>query len=200
MVLAVDQSDLGMYVKVCKMALNLEGYTEDREIFKIICDSFTEESRKKLKSLGLEEGEFTMYDLENVLVPNKTAEITLEEELLIPQKAQENVQAYLKRLKSLLPQFGCEAPSVEEFMEIIEKGLHPNLKESVRNTILEQMKRLSRKSLKEMIEQLEGALKVIAESSKDRILKPRNTCSHCRERDSKAFDLDGLEEAFDEFE
>lgn len=198
MIIDVDQNDLGRYVKLCKMALTLGGYTEDREIFKIICESFTEESKNKLKSFGLEEGEFTMYDLETAFI--KPTEITLEEELLIPQKAQETVQAYLKRLKSLLPQFGDEAPSVEEFLEIIEKGLHPNLKETVRTTILEQMKRLSRKSLKEMIEQLEGALKVIAESSKDRILKPRNTCYHCKERESKAFDLDGLEEAFDEFE
>ena len=195
--ICVNQSDLAKYVKVCKMALILEGYTEDKEIFKMICESFTEESKNKLKALGLVEGEFTFYDLESVF--NKTPEITFEEELRISQKAHETVQVYLKRLKSLLPQFGEETPSVEEFLIIIENGLHPNLKETVRNTILEQMKRVSRKNLKEMIEQFDGALKVIANSSKDKILKPRNTCFLCVEKNNKAFDLDGLEEAFDEF-
>ena len=192
MIITFDQSDLGKYVKVCKMALILEGYNEDKEIFKMICETFTQESNNKLKDLGLEEGEFTMYDLESVL--NKSLEITLEEELEIPQKLNETVNFYLKRLKSLLPQFGDEAPSVEEFLVIFEKGLHPNLKETVRNTICEQMKRISRKNLKELIEQLDSALKVIAESTMDRILKPRNTCHYCKE----IFDLDGLKEALDD--
>lgn len=195
--ISVDQNDLRKYVKVTKMALILEGYKEDEKIFNHIYSTFTEESKKKLKDFGLEEGEFNLYDLEGVL--NKEPEITLEQELEIPQKSNESVNFYLKRLKSLLPQFGDEAPSVEEFLVIFEKGLHPNLKEAVRKTILEQMKRVSRKNLKELIEQLDSALKVIADSSKDRILRPRNTCHCCKEKDSKAFDLDGLEEAFDEF-
>lgn len=195
--ISVDQNDLQKYVKVTKMVLILEGYKEDKEIFKKIYSTLTEESKKKLKDLGLEEGEFNLYDLESVL--NKEPEITLEQELEIPQRANEAVNFYLKRLKNLLPLFGDEAPSVEEFLVIFEKGLHPNLKETVRKTILEQMKRVSRKNLKELIEQLDSTLKVIADSSKDKILKPRNTCHCCREKDSKAFDLDGLEEAFDEF-
>lgn len=192
--ISYDQNDLGKYIKVCKMALNLEGYTDDKEILKMICETFTQESKNKLKDLGLEEGEFTMYDLESVL--NKSPEITLEEKLKIPQKSNETVNFYLKWLKSLLPQFGDEAPSVEEFLVIFEKGLHPNLKETIRNMICEQMKRVSRKNLKELIEQLDSALKVIADSSKNKILKPRNTCHCCKEKSTKVFDLEGLEKAF----
>lgn len=194
--ISIDQNDLQKYVKVCKMALNLEGYEDEEEILKMICSSFTEESNKKLKDLGLEEGAFDLYDLECSLT--KSSEITLEEELKIPQKSNETVNFYLKRLKSLLRQFGEEAPGVEDFLVIFENGLHPNLKGSVRKTILEQMKRVSRKNLKELIEQLESVLKVIADSSKEKILKPRKTCHYCREKDSKSFDLDGLEEAFDD--
>ena len=192
-----DQKDLKKYVKLSKMTLILSGIEDEKEIFKRINDNFSEESRLKLKELGLIEGEYNLYDLEEVL--NRRKELTLEEEFTVPQKAEESVQRYLKRLKGLLPQMGEDAPSVEEFLSIFEKGIHPNVRESTRNLIVEQMKRLSRKSLKETFDQMDGALKVIADSSKDRILKPRNTCFCCKIKHLNCpFDLEEVEEACDD--
>ena len=196
MVSCFDQNDLEKYVKLSKMALNLAGL-EDKEIFEKICESFTEKSKQKLKELGLVEGEYTLWDLEASLDSFTDLSLTLEEELKIPQKSEETAQFYLKRLKSLLPQFGEDAPSVEEFLKIYGEGLHPNLRESSRTVILEQMKRLSRVNLKSTIEQLDSALKVISDSSKERILKPRNTCYFCNTRQSNAFDLDTIDDTLD---
>lgn len=179
-----------------KVALKLAGMEDEKEILKIILGSLNEKSREILHRKGLVDGEFTFYDLEEALDTNP--KLTLEQEMAVPQKANESVIAYLKRLKSLLPQFGDDAPGVEEFLQIFEKGLHPKMKESVKVTILEQMKRLSRRNLKELIGQLDGALKVISESSRDRILKPRFTCSHCVEKKSDPFELEGLEDACDD--
>ena len=89
---------------------------------------------------------------------------------------------------------GDEAPSVEDFLVIFERGLHPNLREPTKLVIIDQMKRLSRKSLKETIEQLDGALKVISDSSKDKIMKPKNTCYCCKSKSIKdPFDLEDIE-------
>lgn len=191
-----DQGNLERFVKMSKTAFKLSGIDDEREILKIILDSFNEKSKELIKEKGLIEGEFTLYDLEDAL--DSSPKLTLEEEFKITQKANESVQFFLKRLKNLLPQFGDDAPSVEEFLVAFEKGLHPKLKESVKTTILDQVKRISRRSLKEFIEQLEGALKVISESSRDRIIKPRFTCSHCLKKSSNPFELEGLEDACDD--
>lgn len=192
-----DQKDVEKYVKLCKMTLILSGIQDEKEIFKTIYDSFNEESLNKLKVLGLKEGEYNLYDLEEVF--NKSSQMTLEEEFSIPQKSQETVQQYLKRLKDLLPQMGDDSPSVEEFLKTFEKGIHPSLLETTKNLIIEQMKRLPRKSLKETMEQLDAALKVIANSSKERILKPRKVCYCCQSKLLKApFDLEDVEEACDD--
>ena len=192
-VVEYDQKDLKKYVKICKMTLNLSGTQDDKEIFSLICDSFSEESRMKLKELGLAEGEYNLYDLEEVL-NHRSPELTLQEDFSEPQRSEETVQNYLKRLKGLLPQMGDEAPSVEDFLVIFERGLHPNLREPTKLVIIDQMKRLSRKSLKETIEQLDGALKVISDSSKDKIMKPKNTCYCCKSKSIKdPFDLEDIE-------
>lgn len=190
-----DQGNLERFVKTSKTALKLSGIENDKEIFKIILGSFTEKSREFIKAKGLVEGEFAFYDLEEAL--DTSIKMTLEEELAVPQKAYESVGVYLKRMKSLLPQFGEDAPSVGEFQVIFEKGIHSQLKESVKTTILDQMKRLSRRNLKEFIEQLDGALKVITESSRDRILKPQFTC-FIHPKSTNPFELDGLEDACDD--
>lgn len=200
MALVYDQKDLKKYVKLCKMTLNLSGIKEDKEIFIKINDSFTAESRIKLNGLGLIEGEYNLYDLEEGL-NRRCPELTLEEEFAEPQKAHETVRQYLKRLTLLLPQMGDEAPSADEFLVIFEKGIHPNIKETVKTTITDQMKRLSRRSLKETMEQLDSTLKVIMDSSKDKILKPKNTCRCCNEKKMKdPFDLDEVEEACDDLD
>lgn len=195
---AFDQKDLKKYVNLSKMSLTLSGIQEDKDIFKRIFDSFTEESHKKLTELGLAKNEYNLYELEEVLFGSGN-ELTLEEEFSLPQRTEESVQYFLKRLKGLLPQMGQDAPSVEEFLVIFTKGLHPNLKEATKTVIIEQMNRLSRKSLKETMNQLEGALKVIADSSKDRILRPKHTCYCCKSKILKCpFDLEDVEEACDD--
>lgn len=193
-----DQKDLKKYVKLSKMTLDLSGVQEDKEIFKRIRDSFSVESHEKLEGMGLIKDEYNLYELEAVLFGCGN-ELTLREEFSLPQRAEETAQQYLKRLRGLLPQMGEDAPSVDEFLEIFAKGFHANLKETSRNLIVEQMNRLSRKSLKETMSQLEGVLKVIADSSKDRILKPKNTCYGCKRKLIKCpFDLDEIEEACDD--
>lgn len=193
-----DQKDLKKYVKLCKFALNLSGIQDDKEIFNRIRDSFNEESHEKLNGLGLLKDKYNLYELEGVLFGFGN-EMTLEEEFSLPQRAEETSQQYLKRLRGLLPQMGEDAPSVEEFLKIFAKGCHANLKEATRNLIIDQMNRLSRKSLKETMYQLEGVLKVISDSSKERVLKPKNTCYCCKSKLFKCpFDLEDVEEACDD--
>lgn len=191
-----DQSDLEKFVNLSRMALNLAGFNEDEIILKMILDSLSDESRGKLNEIGLKEGEFSLNDMEAVLRTDKK-EISLEEEFSAPQAAHETVQIYLKRLKSLLPQLGDDLPTVDVFLETFVKGLHPNLKESVKATIFEQIKRISRRNLKEATEQLEEILKVIAISSKEKVLKPRNTCYRCKFRHNP-LELEDVEEAMDD--
>lgn len=192
-----NQDDLATYVNLSQMALNLAGFKDEKDILKQILDSLNEESLEKVKKLGLKEGKFSLEDLQDALNP-KEKELSLEEEFRIPQAAHETVQIYLKRLRALLPQFCEDFPSVEEFVKVFTEGLHPNLKESTRKILLEQIDRLSRRSLKEFIEQLDEALKIIANSSKEKVLKPRNTCYRCQSRHNP-LDLDDLEKAIDEF-
>ena len=135
MMIQFDQKDLKKYVKLNKIILSLSGIQEDEEILKRISESFSEESREKLRGFGLIEGEYNLDQLEEVLLGNGGNKIKVEEEFLIPQKSEETVQQYLKRLKELLPQMGEEAPSIEEFLEIFSKGIHPNLKETTINFI-----------------------------------------------------------------
>lgn len=189
-----DPNDLGRYVKRCEMAFTLAGHSDADEIFKLTVASFTEASLQKLRELGLTVGEFSASELERVLNPG-TAK-TLEEELAEPQRAEESVQFYVKRLKRLLPLFGDEAPSPEAFLAVFTSGLHENLRETVRETVLQQVKRLPLRNLKETIEQLEETLKVIMDSTRDRSsLKPRNTCHACRQKKAQVFNLDELLDA-----
>lgn len=181
-----------------KFALNLSGIQDDKEIFNRIHNSFNEESHEKLNGMGLIKDEYNLFELESVLFGFGN-ELTLEEEFALPQRAEESVHQYLKRLRGLLPHMGEDVPSVEEFLEIFAKGIHANLKEATRNLIIDQMNRLSRKFLKETMYQLEAALKVIANSSKDRILKPKNTCYCCKSKHFKCpFDLEDVEKACDD--
>ena len=87
---------------------------------------------------------------------------------------------------------------MDEFIEVFVKGFHPSLKQSVKFTMMDQIKRISRRNLKESIEQLEEMLKVIAKSSKENVLKPRNTCFHCKTKHCP-LDLEDIEEAVDDF-
>lgn len=169
------------------------GVQEDDAILKAILSSLSVESREKL------EGEpVSLGDLEAALNPAK--ELTIEEELRQPQAANETVLRYLKRMKMLVSRLGeDEIPSVDSFIDTFVKGLHPSLKETTRNVILEQVKRVSRKSLKQTMDEMEDMLKVIADSSRDNILKPRNTCYRCIQRTRDPFDLDTVENACDEF-
>lgn len=192
-----DQTNVQKYVKLCKMTLIISGIQDEKEIVKTIHDSFDETSLNKLKALGLKEGEYALYDLEKAL--NGSCQIPIEEEFLLPQKSEETLQQYLKRLKMLLPQMGDDLPTVGEFLNIFENGIHPNLLDSTKNLIIEKIKRLPRNSLHETIEILDGALTVIANSSKERILKPRKTCYCCKSKFLKApVDLEGVEEACDD--
>ena len=178
------------------MALRLAGY-EEKEIFEMISESFNEKSREKLVKLGFKLEEMNFYELDRAF-DKGTSEITLKEQISMPQKSNESVQIYLKRLKKVLPGFGDELPSSEEFLDIFKNGLHPNLRESNKVTLLEQMKRLPLRNLKETIEQLESVLKVISESCKDRSFKPLNTCAYCKERlTGKPVDLDDIDEVGD---